>query len=130
MKNSERPKAQTPLLFSSCPTTGPTISVPDHAELAEVALLQGRLDFLGRAAQFTARFLAGVRHAHHDLPLCRLAVGLDDHVLPAARKAAIERGAHLVDARQLVELDDDGGAALELDAFRQAVHLDRERGPR
>jgi len=59
-----------------------------------------------------------MRHPHHHLVLCRIAVLLNHDV--AAGERPIERPSHLLDADGLLELRDDDGAARELDAHRDA----------
>ena len=86
MKNSESRNADVPFDVNSLPTTGPTTSVPASLERAEVGGLHRGLDLGGRARQLRARFLPGVRHAHHDGLQLVGAVGLDDDILPAAGK--------------------------------------------
>src|SRR6185436_206439 len=57
----------------------------------------------------------------HDLVLGRVAERLDDDVLAAAWKGLVHRGAHLLHADRLIELDDHHGAAGELDAQRNPL---------
>ena len=98
-----------------------------HLELPEIRFVQGRGDGIGRLAQAAARLLADHGHADHQLSRRRIAVPIDDRVLPDARHRLIQRGANLLAVRQLIEADDDDRAAGELDAERHAETPNRHQ---
>ena len=98
----------------------------DHGEVADARLLQRRNDGLRFIAQIPRRLRTGPADAHEDVAVGWIAILLHDRIT-APGHPRLQGAAQPRQLRLLIELDDDDGATLEVDAELEAVPPDVER---